>query len=83
MVVQVRTESENAFGMVLRRLKAMEELRVTAIRSCFCAAARGDVDERRSGGPGSRRRPPGCQVSPFSNLLKKNKGYLMLDVTTM
>ncbi|KAL6616157.1 hypothetical protein ACP70R_038427 [Stipagrostis hirtigluma subsp. patula] len=43
MVVKVRAESErhsvavDVFEMVLRRLKAMEELRVTAIRSCFCA----------------------------------------------
>ncbi|OEL23644.1 hypothetical protein BAE44_0015339 [Dichanthelium oligosanthes] len=44
MVVKVRAESEDhatavdVFEAVLRRLKAMEELRVTAIRSCFCAA---------------------------------------------
>jgi hypothetical protein len=43
MVVKVRAESEDraaavdAFETVLRRLKAMGELRVTAIRSCFCA----------------------------------------------
>ncbi|CAO2178053.1 unnamed protein product [Urochloa humidicola] len=42
MVVKVRAESGDhamavdAFETVLRRLKAMEELRVTAIRSCFC-----------------------------------------------
>ncbi|XP_034593211.1 uncharacterized protein [Setaria viridis] len=43
MVVKVRAESGDhatavdVFEAVLRRLKAMEELRVTAIRSCFCA----------------------------------------------
>ncbi|CAO1946169.1 unnamed protein product [Urochloa humidicola] len=43
MVVKVRAENGDhgmavdAFETVLRRLKAMEELRVTAIRSCFCA----------------------------------------------
>ncbi|XP_062207032.1 transcription factor BHLH148-like [Phragmites australis] len=43
MVVKVRAESEHhpmavdVFETVLRRLKAMEGLRVTAIRSCFCA----------------------------------------------
>lgn len=42
MVVKVRAESEypsmlDVFEVVLRRLKAMEELRVTATRSCFCA----------------------------------------------
>ena len=42
MVVKVRAESEDqaaavdAFETVLRRLKAMGALRVTAIRSCFC-----------------------------------------------
>lgn len=42
MVVKVRAESGHhamavdVFEAVLRRLKAMEELRVTAIRSCFC-----------------------------------------------
>ncbi|RLN23384.1 transcription factor bHLH92-like [Panicum miliaceum] len=42
MVVKVRAESEDraaaldAFETVLRRLKSMEELRVTAIRSRFC-----------------------------------------------
>ncbi|KAF8766170.1 hypothetical protein HU200_007670 [Digitaria exilis] len=42
MVVKVRAESEDhatavdVLEAVLRRLKAMEELRVTAIRSCFC-----------------------------------------------
>jgi succinylarginine dihydrolase len=41
MVVKVRAESEqhsvavDVFETVLRRLKAMEELRVTGIRSCF------------------------------------------------
>uniref|UniRef100_A0A0D9V6C7 BHLH domain-containing protein n=1 Tax=Leersia perrieri TaxID=77586 RepID=A0A0D9V6C7_9ORYZ len=42
MVVKVRAESEfgsmvDVFEVVLRRLKAMEELQVTAIQSCFCA----------------------------------------------
>ena len=43
MVVKVRAESQdhstavNAFERVLQRLKAMEELQVTAIRSRFCA----------------------------------------------
>lgn len=42
MVVKVRAEGEypsklDVFEVVLQRLKAMEELRVTAIRSCFCA----------------------------------------------
>ncbi|KAJ1285639.1 hypothetical protein BS78_03G293500 [Paspalum vaginatum] len=48
MVVKVRAESEDhsstaavvdAFETVLRRLKAMEELHVTAIRSSFCAGS--------------------------------------------
>ncbi|KAF0919126.1 hypothetical protein E2562_028433 [Oryza meyeriana var. granulata] len=44
MVVKVRAESEfssmvDVFEMVLRRLKAMDELQVTAIQSCFCAGA--------------------------------------------
>ncbi|KAL6845245.1 hypothetical protein ACP4OV_024740 [Aristida adscensionis] len=44
MVVKVRAESErhtaavDVFEVVLRRLKAMEELRVTAVRSCFGGA---------------------------------------------
>lgn len=43
MVVKVRAESQDhsmavdAFERVLQRLKAMEELQVTAIRSRFCA----------------------------------------------
>jgi len=43
MVVKVRAESQDhstavdAFEKVLQRLKAMEELQVTAIRSRFCA----------------------------------------------
>uniref|UniRef100_J3L4K5 Uncharacterized protein n=1 Tax=Oryza brachyantha TaxID=4533 RepID=J3L4K5_ORYBR len=41
MVVKVRAESElgpmvDVFEAVLRRLKAMEELQVTAIQSCLC-----------------------------------------------
>ncbi|KAF8663871.1 hypothetical protein HU200_055206 [Digitaria exilis] len=44
MVVKVRAESNDhatavdVLEAVLRRLKAMEELRVTAIRSCFCGS---------------------------------------------
>ncbi|WVZ68647.1 hypothetical protein U9M48_017563 [Paspalum notatum var. saurae] len=57
MVVKVRAESDDrstaavvdAFETVLRRLRAMEELHVTAIRSSFCASGSMWMDVRVEG----------------------------------